>query len=811
MLMTLVTLLTSCRDDDSTLDVRPTGAWVVSVVAADGEEDATMLQRQASYESLTVSIAGRTSDTQTVIVTSQDDWLTVANDTLAADSIIALTTTTNDSDQRREAVLVFTDADNPAVTATLVVSQLSASDNDENGEAAREQLYVGYGYDIYKALENPMAVRTKRPILDLKRLSQAGNVGTYEPVQDCHLARTEVKYVASNDIYAFGQDLTELQTGDADHRLEGCLEECITANSLIMGGKGSLHQQNFGHGSLEKAVAARVIDRGALLDLKRRNIVPFYESFSQRIREIRRWTGEKRRQIVERTLVDFGTHIIIQVDLGGRIDYTFTYEKEGSFNNMEEIRQEVEFTLGRIDVTERTMQSRITSSSKSAKGALTVKGGSRTARQTLENDISGLSPSGQITPSHIIDWLASINYSDAPERDPNLEVIHFELIPLWDVVPVDMRQDFLDVTLRMVQRSDCRLPASFTGTDIYEIATTQDRDLFDFTEDIGQSLCRLLYMGDEPVLEVCSEYVPKIRTDQRVIVAYPIYKSHIRMNQGLFLGDGIHRPAYVGFSGADSYVNPITEYERGDCITTFYYVNGNLLLTNPSNVSGLTGKNRTIAEDVFMYVIGNTKRTPIVKVGSKFWTRCDIDYNMNFSENPSNKRGKTNEHLVDGVLYGRFQYDIGYYQQKDNDWIWGYAPNTLYPDMPNMKWYLPLSDDVQQLYTYLGFNPKTLFKGQASGFNANFNGYYGIHDFVNNTSFGDGQLAVRYKNELNIFATRHVEDPSKALMVTLDRNYKLRLYETVGEWHADYFPIRPVRGWMYEYPTLQTINDNTFQ
>ena len=795
-----------CRENDITdPETKP---WVATVVGAD-DEGVTLAWR-ASYESITVNIQGCGPETRAVVVGADNDWLAVANDTLAADGIVAFTTTTNDSGQRRSATLTFADADKPSRSATITVTQLSASDGNANGADARADFYVGYGYDIYKALESPMAVRTKQPILDLDHLRRENIAARYEVIQDCRLSRTETRYVTANDIHAYGKNLSEQQTGDADNHFEGCRENCMTVEELIATAKGKLEHNNFGHGSFEKAVAARVIDRAALIDLQRSRGVPFTDVFSTRLYHIQHASGSQRTQLIEQLLTEYGTHVVIQADLGGRIDYTFAMQKTTAFNSVQEMREEIDYTIGRIADDDRS-SNRVPVTSKSQSGAITIAGGSKATRQQLESDIRGLSGDGQINPDHITDWLASIEYTPNPETDPNLEVIHFELIPLWDLVWTDLRDDIRNATFAMVSRSDCSLPASFTGTDIYEIQPEgRDKDLFSFTDNESKSLCHLLYFDGEPVLEVCSEYVPKIRTDERVTIAYPIYKQHIRMNQGLFLGDGIHQPAQVGFSGNDSYVFPLPEFYPGDRISTIYYVNGNLLLDNPTTVSGLTGKDRTVMDDVFYYFYGNIETTPVVKVGAHFWTRQDIRHNMGFTRDPNSRRTKLNEYLIGDVLYTRFYNDIGYYSQLDNEWMWGEKTNTFFDENPNMRWFLPTTKDIRDLYAFLGFNPKALFLGQVSGFNAGFNGYYGIHDVVKNRSFGDGRNDVRYKGELNVFAVKMQEDDDDPDIVVLDKNYRFTTYKAIGDWHDDYFPVRPVRGYMFEYPTLKTIQDNTY-
>jgi len=663
---------------------------------------------------------------------------------------------------------------------------------------------------VYKALESPMAVRTKEAILNLDALNEMSILSKYDIIQDCHLSRMDTRYVASNDIHAFGKDLTQQQTGDIDNHFEGCREDCLTAESLVSTAKGRLEQQNIGHGSLEKAVAARVLDKAALIDLQRAGAVPFTDGLSTKLWEIQHASGSNRERLIEQLLVDYGTHVIIQADIGGRIDYTFTMSKTSVFNTTKEMQQEIEYTLGRISDAEHSGPT--PTSLKSQKGAITIKGGSDATRKQLQADIASLRGNGQLDPSHITDWLASINHSTNPQSDPALDVIHFELIPLWDLVYDDLRNDFRDMTLRMVSRSDNALPDSFTGTDIYEFNPLKEKDLFDFSS-VGEdgSLCRLLYFDGEPVLEVCSEYVPKIRNDARVTVAYPIYGRQIRMNQGLFLGDGIHQPAYVGFSGSDCYVDPIIDMDTGVYITAFYYVNGNLLLNNPTTVSGLTGKGRTVKDDVFPFMnSGYTEDHPLVKVGSKFWTRRDINHEMGFADNPTVRKRRTNEHLENGTLYGRFDLDLGYYSQKDNDWIWGYVPNTYFSDNPNTKWYMPCAAEVRDMYGFLGFNPKALFKGQVSGFEAAFAGYYGIHDIINGGSFSDSSKKVRYKGRYQFFATRNTGNDTDAILLILGDDYKFILREALGDWHTDYYPVRAVRGYMFDYPNIQTIEDNTY-
>lgn len=817
LIMAALILYTGCKDKEMTDRPRP-GDWKAVVLggsAAERSEEGTVVFGQrAVYGSLRIELTGYNASRDGMVAVSCSDasWLTVDSKTMGEDGIISLTVQDNDDDVRRYATITFSSTLYPSVTASVKAEQLSKADNDINGDEAKEQLYVGYGYDIYKALDNPMAVRTRKPIINYDHLVKAGTSASYETVHDSHLSRTEMLYVASRSLYEYAEDLTNQQTKSAEYTVPGCKADCDLAVGL--GDGAETEMQNYGRGIMLKTVHARVIDKAALQHLKSQGRMPYSTDFLNRILAVQQAKGSKRRSLVEQTLEEFGTHLIIQADLGGRIDYTFTMQKSGTVYSQDEMVEEAEYTMGRISADDRNKTyNQETSSSKSASGAIKVVGGSQSVRNNLKNDIKGLSKSGQLSPDHITEWLASINYTEDAYRSGAIDVVHFELEPLWNLVPDNIRDIFMEVTLDMVQRSDCGPTDDLLGTDLYTIDCTKS-DLFDFrnTGD-DQSLCRILYLrsGEDktltPVLQVCSEYVPYIRTDQRVTVIYPIYKQKIRLNEGLFIGDGVHQPAYVGFGGSECFVAPITTMKSSDVIRLVSYINGSLSIDQPGvKFISEDNRGRTVKDDLFYFRSGSTTyEYPIVKIGSQFWTRKDVGFKMGLATSSSSDR--TLDVLRDNILYARFWHDLGRTTAGTNKWMWANEPNTLFKGNPNMKWYFPTGDDVKKLYAYLGFNPKALFSGQVSGFNAQFSGYYGGYDIVNKKS--TDQVIVRYKGELNVFSTRNTKDQSNAVLLVLDKNYQL--YEAAngpdGTWRENYYPVRPVRGYMFNYPTLNTIQD----
>ncbi len=834
----LLGLLTACSDHDDAPAIVEEAVWDVKIATYSEDEDddePALLSRFASYENIRVGISGVTGDTRRITVTTTDDWLTLATDTLANDSVVAFSTKENTQDQRRSATLIFADADHPQRQGRLTIMQASAADGDSNGEDARSELYVGYGYNVYTALDDPMSVRTTTPVLDMSRVREEEARALYTLVHDSRLASLDVEYTVSNNIEAHGEDLAEVQTNDKENPIEGCRKDCQTQLDIIQNdAKGKLDQLVFGRGTLKKTVASRVLDKGMLLYLRDQDKVPFSSEFNVDLtRIVRRLTGEQRRLAIVDMLNKYGTHVVIQADLGGSIVYGFSMDSHATFNTKEEMEQEIEYTLGRITDGQRT-GNKTTTSKKNALGAIKIHGGSPDMLKMLQQEVTDKNFKGQIDPAHLTNWLASIKYSDALTKDPSLDVIHFGVIPMWDLVPKSLRKEVLTEVMRMKSISAFKLPDEFLNTDIYEFDTKKDRTIFRFADNIAatKSLCRLVFMGYEskkdyfnvedetgaPVLQVCQEYVPKIRSDQRVVIAYPIYKQHIKLNQGLFIGDGIHQPAWVGFKDDDCYVNPITTLKPGDTVEKFYYVNGNLKLTNPTGLDRIKNPVRTVMDDCLIFYNdqdgeNKTYNHPIVKIGSKFWTRYDINHRMLFAEGED--KGSL-DYMNDKVCYTQFQWVPNREFTTYNGWMWGYDPNTFYTDKPNMKWYVPVAKDVRDMHAYLGFNPKALFKGQVAGYEAQFNGYYGTCDILNQgKSFSNRERDMHYKGELNIIASKNGGDVDDACLMVLKPDYSLTFYDNSSfrraysmEWRKNFYPVRPVRGYMYTYPTVTAIKRN---
>ena len=799
----------ACSDDSPMVSQEP-----FSVCLSDGTPEA-IVARESAWGSMDVVVSG-VAPGQPVQVQADADWIALQSDTLPADGIISYRIDANDGEQRRQTQITLKGVGEGQV-AHVTLTQLSRADSDQNGTSARDCLYLGYGYDIFQSLDDPMSVRTLHPVLDYDRLAQSGDWLSYEVVHECRLSRTEMTYHNTLSLSMFSQELTAQQS-KTDMSISGCQRNCELAASCCQ--ESDLIEQNYGYCSMVKSVAAKVIDEGALIDLRERGRLPFSNEFQDAYYRAKRLSGSERQKAIQDILRRFGTHIVMQTDLGGRIDYTFTMRKSTHTQTDEEMQQEADYTLGRISSKERNDGLQHTpSSSKSFQGAINIKGGDPTWRRKLEHQVSALSASAQLSPDDLTDWLSTIDYEENPGRSPNLDVVHFELIPLWNLVDASLRQDFINATLTLASRSDCSLSDRFLGMDLYRIPV-EELKLCEFGSGSDATLCRLLYLRSgqqsRPILSVCEEYVPAIRSDARVHVVYPIVDGQMRMNRGIFLGDGLHQPAYVGFSEGECVVNPIDTIPAGRTLHTLYYVNGNLHLSNLGlSIPDVRTFTHTVADDDLCLRSLDDKlhRYPIVKIGSAFWTRRDMDHEMRFTYYPDDDNDDDClDQFYGDVLFTRFQAEVSYWYRYANDWIYGNDPVTTLEGQPNTLWYLPTPDAVHTLHAFLCFNPKALFPGQVSGFDARFNGYAGTQDILQgNRPFAPYEIRQHEKGHLNIICTKNSDTWDDACLMVLDDRYRLYQYSDADAgtgWRANYYPVRLTRGAFFRFPSLETIRKN---
>ena len=342
----------------------------------------SLLSRFASFENITVKVTRNEKGEGTITVTANADWLTLKTDTLPGDGIISLATSDNKGTTRREALLTFSST--TGSKATLRLYQRCLADDDVNADPAAEG-YLGYGYDIYQSLDNPMAVRKTHAVLSLDQLRTQSSDITYELVHENRLSRTDFNIYSARSISEYATLLTNAAS-NTEVTLMGCKQNCDQLQQVSR--QEDLMVSNMAYGVMQKAVWSRTIDRGALMHLRDAGMQLFTFEFKQDLQKVTGQTGAARADALAQLLEKYGTHVVVQADYGGKIDYTFSMTKTGSLQYDEELRCQAEFTLGRLPKAEWSdKQSAVLSSSKQAHGAINITGGSAATRQQLQQDV----------------------------------------------------------------------------------------------------------------------------------------------------------------------------------------------------------------------------------------------------------------------------------------------------------------------------------------------------------------------------------------------------------------------------------------
>ena len=314
--------------------------------------------------------------------------------------------------------------------------------------------------------------------------------------------------------------------------------------------------------------------------------------------------------------------------------------------------------------------------------------------------------------------------------------------------------------------------------------------------DQNTTLVRLAYYQGLPKVEICNEYVPELRGDRRVTVYYPIYKNVTNIRRGFFPGDGENPPAEITFdTEGGCYVRPLSGYKAGDRLTTIYYIDGAFY---PSSMGieiptvGMTLKDHLVD----FYEGGNNY--PVVKIGPGYWIRKNITGLMEFGEpsDPSDPEcydyywyeEQRNGMLFTNIFYGNsLSYRTNHPGAFDAD----------VDEFGNRKhWYVPRVKDIRTLETYIGTNCKALFPNQQSGFEAQFAGYYGQYDDLNNgRSFGS--YGMHYVNEYCFIPSKEeVKNSGEALVLSPDYTLKrCAINKTRDNW----YPLRAYRSSYYKY------------
>ncbi len=785
MALAMLMSMSSCHDDSLS-----ESDWTVTW--SDGTNEA-VIDIYGRYYSLYSTFKGETDSTLTL--TCDADWLQLQHNNLPADGIIQLLATANENGAARTADIVVRSQKHPDHDVTLHVRQRGLSEdrtNDDDNADPISDYRVGWGFNAFDEYKSLNSLRGK--IIDPVKLERFDSDTTFNSMQEAMRSLETFQVTSAWSLQEMSMKLTKEMTTQTD-----VLFVKKTTKRFTEINKNSSRESACSYARLQKTVATRSMDEGAiryLIGEKPEDELPFTNAFLRAQQKVLQSSGAQREEAIRQLIDTYGTHVIISASVGCKMDLCLTFEKSSDYEFQKETEETSKKVFGRSKKMMTEKVSEHLNCDLTNSNSIQVSGGSTETRERLIKAIRSLTDINVLDGELVILWLNSVTASDLndAQRRKDLDVVDFRFMPIWDLfADTQAKADVLTYVIDMSHRSDCDFTDRELGIDNYHIDLS-NRSLSNFSTDQNASLVRLVRLGSDntPILEICEEYVPKIRTDKRVVVYYPILEGRTNIGQGLFRGDGELPPCNLSYSDGDVYVNPIDGYGAGDIINDLYYIHGNLY---PESF-GIAMQEQPLTAENEVFRVSRVS-IPIVKIGAGYWTRRNMNESLEFGtpKDKNNLDGDYNieERFRDNMLYTNVLYGNSGPFRKQYPGLFDNEKEEQTGKA--IHWYLPMSKDISALNDYIGLNTKSLFMGQVSGFDAQFAGLWGQWDILkNNQAFTS--TGYHYVNECCFIPAKNTQTSGSVL--ALGKNYTTRLINIDSD-KADWFPVRAFRTSYYRH------------
>lgn len=791
ILLAAMSAFFSCSDDNfAPSGTGQTGSLTLS------ESEVTLPAKGRYY---TINVGTNGNDISNMTVRTGADWIEIESDTVYRDGSIEFYTGDNDSIMSRTATITVTAPSGETTVCTVTQKGLG---DDESNSTDDAYFYVGYGYNIFKDYMNTKSLCT--PIIDNDK---AASLNSGKPIVQKNLrSKEKVDYITANSLY----EMSELLTKQQDKSTSNMLGSTKTVSRFESNGSTTQGAERYCYMSFKRTAGSASMDYSVLQQMIENGRDVFTPEFREAYDKV---VANPTTRNVDDLLNRFGTHMVTYTEIGGAMDLTvnFSYEAKGEINMRAEDFANYFFKHEPSDFTKPGTNSidGITSNI-SVGGTFNITGGSDEAQQRIIQSLYDNSYNG-IDQAALQNWLTSLECPSLDDqqaiRDANITPVNFQLVPVWSLFPNNLRSIFLERATAMSKQSENKNFSDWTaGTDVYAFKIS-GAQFMNFGNGSDQTLVRVVYASNsnssnmQPVLEICNEYVPTIRGDKRINVVYAIRNGRTFHGAGLFPGDGEgNPPAWLTFSDGQVYVKPIVGKSGTDILDSVFYIHGNIYDNNLGIRMHDPYFKKTVDQKLTLtgYETQETETYPIVKIGSGYWTRRNINVPMGFGApiDPTNSESSYYIYESKDETTGDRLYACVF---KGNDPIFIEDNNKVYDvyntdDVPT-KWHIPQTQDAYNMRDYLGNNLKALFNGQATGFDAQFWGNYSKYDDLN-----DGHefeyYELHYVNEYCFISFKN--NSSSATALAISKDYTLRTLPSITN-VRNLYPIRLFRNSNYKY------------
>ena len=594
-----VVTLAACSSSD---DVSKYVADVNLPAGTEKTADADILVEAGAHEfTLNIQTEGQWT------VTSQNRFLHVQNAQGTGNATVTVRVENNTYEDRKLGHLAIAFPGHEELNKTITVEQKYLGDYGGNAadiiETSNKIYAVGYSYDITGEWASPNSVKVE--IFDTKQLIAHG-------IESVNAAQVEL-----SDYTVTGSTISEVSNK-------------LTVKASVEGSYGGFKGEANASFDMETSESNTYEYASTYFDVQKRRaslskspqslIFDYmtddaYNAINGLPVETKR--GKRNlygntREGFQRLISDFGTHVIVEAGLGGRLRRSLqvnTSEITSAYDVKAFAKASYDGVVkAEASVDEHFKQS-YKENAKAISLTLSVLGGDEALATKVGAEKT-------FTAENYEAWKESVT------KD-NMALVNFSensLVPLYELV--DREATVEDAGFNGEARYQALKSYMTDGSVAADFSTYKCGTVTEFTvpsfegAKYNETLIKDIYLGGQWVGQVCNEYIPNINRDKRVTVVYPVVNNKPRYNMGFFLGDNKgHKPARVSWDGTNVAVEAYEELDYG--AATKVYLRGASVL--PRLPEGTTALKADALRDAVLEMWD--WKYPLVKIFNNVWIR----------------------------------------------------------------------------------------------------------------------------------------------------------------------------------------------
>lgn len=601
LLLTLLTGFTACQDDD-VIDETKLEAGPVSISIP---QNPWHIPSRADFYMFLVESQGYAWTAST-----ESDWLTLdTTQGLHGSTYLRFSVEENTEPFARMAVITVADSQNPDEFRLQVRIRQSGYNDEDNATLTGDMLKkhrMGYGYNVMKDYASDESF-SNSPILDYEQVVKLEEEKNMLIISEDRRHYQEIETFSGNTLTELSSKLTKSMTSGGTFL--GCGKVTNSSTSVF---RSKTIEQSCGYIRLKQITSSRTIDLGALAAEATSDDSPLYsKEFREAIRNMKS-VGD-----ASNIINTFGTHIVSSADLGGSISLEVLISREQSVEEEHSVKTVTKKAFGKkIGQSSSTYDKYVEQNGLDYQASIDCTGGTVAAQNAIKDYINRKE---QVPSSAIINWQNTFQDDPAETQDYNVGMVGCQLAPIYTLINDPTKRAWMEEAFEKYTN----IPVTKYEDTPATVNISQTQQTW---QKEGHKRVFLGKDGNENRILLANEYVPSIRTDKTVTVAYPVLNGRAFYYSGVFVGDEDHAPGNVRWLGANPVYEPSEEItidnptyselfdNKTRALKQLYIYNASINMLPPENEK----VNSSLSTRLF-----EKDKNYFVKVGTYLWSETE--------------------------------------------------------------------------------------------------------------------------------------------------------------------------------------------